>query len=71
MSWYGASKMALEVKNWPANAGDVRDEGSIPGWGRSSGERHGNPHQYSCLESVMDRRALWAIVHRVAKSLRD
>ena len=44
MSWNGASKVALVVKNLPANAEDVRDEGSIPGLGRSPGERHGNPH---------------------------
>ena len=35
-------------KNLPANAGDVRDTGSIPGLGRSPGEGHGNPLQYSC-----------------------
>ena len=38
------------VKNLPANAGDGRDMGSIPGMGRSPGEGHGNPLQYSCLE---------------------
>ena len=37
------------VKNLPANAGDVRDEGLIPGLGRSTGEGHGNSLQYSCL----------------------
>ena len=37
------------VKNLLANAGDVRDTGSIPGSGRSLGEGHGNPLQYSCL----------------------
>ena len=56
------------VKNLPANAGDIRDSGSIPGSGRSSGEGNGNPLQYSCLENPMDRRAWWAIVHRVTKS---
>ena len=35
-------------KEPPANAGDIRDVGSIPGLGRSPGERHGNPHQHSC-----------------------
>ena len=44
------------VKNPPANAGDVRDLGSIPGLGRSPGEGHGHPLQYSCLENPMDRR---------------
>ena len=43
------------VKNLPANAEDIRDVGSIPGWGRLPGERHGNPLQYSCLENPMDR----------------
>ena len=45
------------VKNAPANAGDLRDMGSIPGSGRSSGGGHGNPLQYSYLESPMDRGA--------------
>ena len=45
----GASQEALGVKNPPANAGDTRDMGSIPGPGRSPGEGHGNPLQYSCL----------------------
>ena len=61
--------MALVVKNPPANAGDVRDTGSIPGLGRSSRRGHGNPLQYSCLENPMDIRAWQATVHRVAKSL--
>ena len=56
------------VKNLPANAGDVRDMGLIPGSGRSSGGEHGYPLQYSCLENSMDRGACWATVHRVAKS---
>ena len=38
------------VKTLPANAGDLGDMGSIPGLGRSPGEGHGNPLQYSCLE---------------------
>ena len=45
------------VKNPPANAGDVRDGGSILGWGRSPGGRNGNPLQCSCLENFMDRGA--------------
>jgi len=40
----------------------------IPGWGRSLGEGHGNPFQYSCLENPMDKKAWRAIVHMVAKS---
>ena len=51
-----------------ANAGDIRDVGSIPGLGRSPGEGNGKPLQYSCLENPMDRGAWWAIVHGVAKS---
>ena len=57
------------VKNLPANAGDIRDLGSIPGSGRSPGGGHGNPLQYSCLENSMDRGAWQATVHRVNKEL--
>ena len=53
-SW--ASQVAL-VKNPPANAGDLRDLGLIPGSGRSLGGEHGNPCLHSCLESSMDREA--------------
>ena len=56
------------VKNLPANAGETRDVGLIPGLGRSPGEVNGNSLQYSCLENSMDRGAWWATVHRVAKS---
>ena len=63
-----AFQVVLVVKNLPANAGDIRDEGSIPGLGRSPGGGHGSPLQYSCLENPMDRGAWWATVHRVAKS---
>ena len=56
------------VKNPPANAGDMRDVGSIPGLGRSSGGGHGNPLQYSCLGNSMDREAWQAPVHGVTKS---
>ena len=52
-----ASQVALVAKNLPANAGDLRDAGSIPGSGRSPGEGHCNPLQYSCLENPMDRGA--------------
>ena len=50
------------------NAGDVRDAGSIPGSGRSSGGGHGNPLKYSWLENSMDRGTWQSIVHGVAKS---
>ena len=59
--------MALVGKNLPASAGDVRDSGSIPGSGRSPGEVHGNPPQYSCLENPIDRGAWWATVHGVTE----
>ena len=55
------------VKNLPANAGDTRDAGSIPGSGKSPGVGNGNPFQYSCLENTMDRGAWWATVHGVEK----
>ena len=60
--------MVLVIKNQPANAGDIRDAGLIPGSGRSPGGGHGNPLQYSCLENPMDRGAWWATVHGVAKT---
>ena len=63
-----ASQVKLIVKNPLANAGNVRDESSIPGSRRSPGEGHGNPLQCSCLENPMDKGAWWATVHRVAKS---
>ena len=37
------SQAALVVKNPPADAGGIRDTGSIPGWGRAPGRGHGNP----------------------------
>ena len=56
------------VKNSPANAGYVRDAGSVPGLGRSPGGGHGNPLQYSCLENPMDRGTCQATAPRVAQS---
>ena len=58
----------LVLKNLPANAGDVREVGSIPGSGRSPGEGNGNTFQHSCLENHIDRGAWQTTVHRVAKS---
>ena len=55
------------VKNPPANA---RDLASIPGLGRSPGEGHGDPLQYSSLENPMDRGAWWAIVRGFAKRVK-
>ena len=54
--------------NLPANSGDVKDAGSIPGSERASGEGNGNTLQCSCLENPMDRGAWRATVHGVAKS---
>ena len=59
------SQVVLVVKNPPANAGDVRDTGSIPGSGRSPAGEHGHPLQYSCPENPMDRGAWRATVHAV------
>ena len=56
----------LEVKNMPANAGDIRGS-LIPGLRRSLGEGNGNPLQYSCLENSMDRGVWWATVRRFAE----
>ena len=56
------------VKNPPANAGDSRNMGSIPGSGRSPGAGNGNPLKCSCLENPMDRGAWQAAICRVAKS---
>ena len=60
--------MALVVMGPPANAGDLRDKGLIPGFGRSPGGGDGNPLQYSYLENSMNRGALRATVHGVAES---
>ena len=59
--------MVLQVKNLLANAGDIRDLGSIPGSGRSLGEGHGNLLQYSYLENPVDRGAWQATVRRVTE----
>ena len=59
--------MLLVVKNPPANAGDIRDEDSIPELRRSPGVGNGNPPQYSCLGNPMDTEAWWATVHGAAK----
>ena len=65
---YRTSQVVLVVTNPLANAGDIRDTVSTPGWGRSPGGGNGNPLQYSCLGKPMDRGAWWAVVQRVAKS---
>ena len=67
---YGASlaSQVVLVKNLPANAGDIRDTGSVPGSGRSSGEGNGSPCQRSCLGNPMDRGNFQAIVPGVTES---
>ena len=55
------------VKNPPANAGNARDSGSIPGSGRSPGAGNGTLLQYSCLENSMGRGAWWTTLHEVAR----
>ena len=67
-----ASQVVLMIRNLTGIAGDTEelgDSGSIPGLGRSPGEEHGNPLQYSCLENPMDRGAWWATVHGGCKKL--
>ena len=61
-----ADQATLVVKHPRAKAGDVRASGSVPGFGRPPGGRHGNPLQYSCLEKPMDRGAWPATVYKVA-----
>ena len=56
------------VNNLPANAGDIRNTGSIPVLGRSFGEGNGNPHQYSLFKNSMDRGAWLATIHGATKS---
>ena len=58
---------AAVVKNLPADVGNARDVGLIPGSERSPGEGNGNPLHYSCLENSMNREIFRATVHRVAK----
>ena len=54
MAHYVIFQVALVIKNLLANAGDVRDTGSVPGLGRSHTGGHSNPLKYSCLEGPMD-----------------
>ena len=61
--------MAPVAKNPSADAGDIKDAGSIPGSGRSSEGGHGNLLQYSCLEESPRDRGTWqATAHSVANS---
>ena len=60
--------VARVVKNLPASAGDIRDQGSVLELGRSPGGGQGSPPQRSCLENPMDRGAWRATLPRVAQS---
>ena len=64
----GASQEALVVKNPLANIRNKRDEGLIPGSGRSLEKEMAPPLQHSCLKNPRDRGAWWATVHGVTKS---
>ena len=68
MPWRRIFSGGTVVKNLPANSGDLREVGLIPGSERFPGVGNGNPLQYSCLENFMDRGAWWATVHGVTKS---
>ena len=57
------------VKNLLADAGNIRDVGSIPGLGRSPGGGSDNPLQYSCLENLIGREAWWATIHGSSEEL--
>ena len=66
-----ASQVVLVVRNLLANAGNVRDTGSIPGSGRSPGGEHGSTLQYSCLENLRNRGAWRATAHGVTYDWSD
>ena len=68
ISLSSASQVALVIKSPSANAGDVRDVGSVSGLGRSPGGGNGNPLQCSFLEKLHGQGTWWSTVHRVAKS---
>ena len=61
-------QVAQRLRTPPANAGGIRDIGSLPGSGRAPGGQNGNQLQYSCLGNPIDREPRWAIVHWVTKN---
>ena len=65
------SQVALVAKNPPASAGDIKDAALILGSEWFPGGGHGNPLQYSCLESPMDREAWWATVAKSQTRLKQ
>ena len=60
--------MELSAKELPANAGDLREVGSMPWSERSLGGGYGNPLQYSCLKNPIDKEIWWTAVHGVTNS---
>ena len=63
-----AASPVTQQEESSCNGGDAGGLGSIPGLGRPPGGGNGNPFQYSCLGTPMDRRAWWAAVSGVTKS---
>ena len=63
-----SKRTSLVAQIVKVSACNVGGPGSIPGWGRSTGEGNGNPFQYSCLENLMDRGDWWAAVHGITES---
>ena len=63
-----ASRVTLVLKNPPADEGELRDMGSIPGLGRFPRGGCGNPLQDSCLDTPMDKEAWWARINRITES---
>ena len=74
VAWFSNFSRETGISYLPGGSDDkesacnARDLCSIPGLGRSPGERHGNPHEYSCLENSMHRETWLATIHGVAKS---
>ena len=67
--YFWSSQVVLVIKDpTTASVGDIKDVGSIPGSGRSPGEGHGNPLQYSCLENSTDRGAWQDTIHGITQS---
>ena len=68
---YCKSPGGSRAKERPANAGSVRDAGPTPGSGRPPGAGNGDPFQYFCLETPVDRGVWWATVQRVRHDWTD
>ena len=71
MAWARAAQGFPGGSDGKESAFNAGDAGSIPGWGRSSGEGNGYPLQYSCLEKSMDKGAWLATVHGLQRVGRD